>query len=85
MTRFDAPNAAVRGYRPAPPSTHAARRFPRALLLLFPALALMLAVWQLLPRAAAPDTQTFALPAQTTLPRQAFSLPDCVRTGFPEG
>ena len=51
MTRFDAPGAAVRGYRPEPQSTHSARRFPRAVLLV-PALALIAAVWLLLPRAA---------------------------------
>ena len=78
MTRFDAPGAAVRGYRPEPQSTHSARRFPRAVLLV-PALALVAAVWLLLPRAAAPDAQTFAMPAQTTPPRQAFTLPSCVR------
>ena len=83
MTRFDAPGAAVRGYRPEPQSTHSARRFPRAVLLV-PALALIAAVW-LLPRAAAPDAQTFAMPAQTAPPRQAFTLPDSVRKGFPEG
>ena len=84
MTRFDAPGAAVRGYRPKPQSTHSARRFPRAVLLV-PALALIAAVWLLLPRAAAPDAQTFAMPAQTAPPRQAFTLPDSVRKGFPEG
>lgn len=83
MTRFDAPGAAVRGYRPEPQSTHSARRFPRAVLLV-PALALIAAVW-LLPRAAAPDAQTFAMPAQTAPSRQAFTLPDSVRKGFPEG
>ena len=84
MTRFDTPGAAVRGYRPAPRSDRSARRLSRAALLLAPVLVLLLALG-LVPRAAAPEAQTVALPAQTAAPKQAFSLPACVREGLAEG
>ena len=78
MTRFDSPCTSVRGYRPAPHTFRPARRPFRWALAALAALALLLPVWLLAPRAV-PDAQTFAMPEQTAAPHSAFVLPSCVR------